>query len=237
MPTGEVSILRADDPSPLTRQQLRTPRSAAIAGIIFAVLLATTMVLIQVSIPSGRLYDPAWLRERTTEVSIAVGLVPFASIAFLWFIGVIRDQLGEREDRFFSTVFLGSGVVFLGLLLVWSGLIGAALATVAADPAWANTSSFRFAASIVDVLGGTGMLRMAGVFVLSTGTMWLRTRVMPRWIVWLTYVLAVVMLVGGGSLRPLRLVFPVWVLVVSIPLLRAAGSSDWDTGASRRMHR
>jgi hypothetical protein len=110
------------------------------------------------------------------------------------------------------------------LLLVWSGLIGAALATVAADPAWADTGSFTFAASIVDVLGGTGMLRMAGVFVFSAGTIWMRTRVMPRWIVWLTYALAVVMLVGGGSLRPLRFALPVWVLLVSIPLLRAAGS-------------
>lgn len=216
--------MQPDGSSPLTRSQLRTPRSAAIAGIIFAALMATTMVLIQVSIPDS--YDPTWLREHRTEVSIAVVLVPFASIAFLWFVGVIRDQLGDREDRFFSTVFFGSGIVFVGLLLAWAGLIGAALATVAADPEWADTSSFTFAASIVDVLAGTGMLRMAGVFVFSTGTVWLRTRVMPRWIVWLTYALAVIMLVGGGSLRPLRFAFPVWVLVVSIPLLQAAGSTD-----------
>lgn len=106
--------------------------------------------------------------------------------------------------------------------------MGASLAIVGADPEWADTSSFTFAASIVDVLGGTGMLRMAGVFVFSAGTIWLRTRVMPRSIVWLTYGLAIVMLVGGGSLRPLRFAFPVWVLLGSALLLRTAGSSDRD---------
>ena len=215
-----------DSSRPLTREQLRTPRSAALAGIVFAVLLATTMVLIQVSIPDDRVYDPAWLRDRSTEVSLAVGLVPFAAIAFLWFVGVIRDQLGEREDRFFSTIYLGSGLVFLGLLMVWSGLIGAALATVAADPSWADTSSFTFAASLVKVLGSTAMLRMAGVFIFSAGTMWMRTGVMPRIVVWLSYCLALVMLVGGGSMRPLRLAFPLWVLAVSVFLLLADRSPD-----------
>ena len=42
--------------------------------------------------------------------------MPFAGIAFLWFIGVVRDQLGEVEDRLFSTVFLGSGLLFLAML-------------------------------------------------------------------------------------------------------------------------
>jgi len=42
--------------------------------------------------------------------------LPFAGIAFLWFIGVLRDRLGELEDRFFATVFLGSGLLFLAML-------------------------------------------------------------------------------------------------------------------------
>ena len=43
-----------------------------------------------------------------------MNLIPFAGIAFLWFIGVLRDRLGEQEDRFFATVFFGSGLLFLG---------------------------------------------------------------------------------------------------------------------------
>ena len=47
-----------------------------------------------------------------------MNLIPFAGIAFLWFIGVLRDRIGEREDRFFATVFLGSGLLFVAMLFV-----------------------------------------------------------------------------------------------------------------------
>ena len=57
-------------------------------------------------------------RSRPTGVAIAVNLVPFAGIAFLWFIGVIRDRIGQHEDRFFATVLLGSGLIFVAMLFV-----------------------------------------------------------------------------------------------------------------------
>jgi hypothetical protein len=50
--------------------------------------------------------------------------VPFAGIAFLWFIGVLRDRLGELEDRFFATVFFGSGLLFLGMLFLACAIVG-----------------------------------------------------------------------------------------------------------------
>ena len=91
---------------------LRTPRAAAVAGIIFSVLLITGLVLLRVSAPARDNVAGAWLTDSggRAEVAIALNLVPFAGIAFLWFIGVLRDRIGEREDRFFATVFLGSGV-------------------------------------------------------------------------------------------------------------------------------
>ena len=107
----------------LTRQELKTPRSAAIAGIIFAVLYGASMVLLNVSLSQ----DAAGGLSRTVTdprmVSLALNLTPYAGIAFLWFIGVIRDLLSESEDRLFATVFLGSGLLFLALTF-----IGAALA-------------------------------------------------------------------------------------------------------------
>ena len=48
----------------------------------------------------------------------AVSLIPFAGIAFLWFIGVIRTRLGDREDKLFATVFLGSRLLFVALLFL-----------------------------------------------------------------------------------------------------------------------
>src|SRR3954471_10819345 len=85
---------------------LRTPRAAAIAGVVFSVLLFAVFVLMRHSVPRDPLETGVWLHTATTNVVIALNLVPFAGIAFLWFVGALRDKLGEREDQFFATVFL-----------------------------------------------------------------------------------------------------------------------------------
>jgi hypothetical protein len=79
----------------LTRKKLTTPRAAAIAGILFAVLYGASLVLISISIPTDPSADSAtWLEENAGTVTLALNLVPYAGIAFLWFIGVTRDRRG-----------------------------------------------------------------------------------------------------------------------------------------------
>lgn len=99
-------------------EELRTPRSAAIAGIAFALILAAVIVRLRVSGPESDGGGTAWLTDaqRRSAVSTAMNLVPFAGIAFLWFIGVVRSRLGTREDKLFATVFLGPGLLFVALL-------------------------------------------------------------------------------------------------------------------------
>ena len=58
-------------------------------------------------------------------------LMPFAGIAFLWFIGVVRDGFGRFEDKFFSSVFIGSGLLFLAMMFVASAVVGAGLSSAA----------------------------------------------------------------------------------------------------------
>jgi hypothetical protein len=96
----------------LTNQTLKTPRAAAVAGILFAVLFSGSVVLIRLSIPANVEDSGVWLKQRASTVTLAHSLLPFAGIAFLWFMGVVRDRLGRLEDQFFSTVFFGSGLLF-----------------------------------------------------------------------------------------------------------------------------
>src|SRR6476660_9228326 len=98
----------------LTRQAIRTARAAAVAGIIFSVLFTTSRVLIRLALPEELRGTgiAAWLQGHTTTISLALTLVPFAGIAFLWFVGVGRSRLGSMEDQFVSTVFFGSGLLF-----------------------------------------------------------------------------------------------------------------------------
>jgi hypothetical protein len=49
-------------------------------------------------------------------VRLPVQLAPFAGMAFLWSIGVLRNRLDELEDQFFATVFLGSGLLLAASL-------------------------------------------------------------------------------------------------------------------------
>ena len=112
---------------------LRTPRAAAVAGIVFSVLMITALVLLRISAPAHPGAGGQWLTDsgRRAAVAVALNLVPFAGIAFLWFIGVLRDRIGEREDRFFATVFLGSGLLFVAMIFVAAAVAGAVIAAAA----------------------------------------------------------------------------------------------------------
>src|SRR5262245_27068385 len=112
---------------PLTRANLKTPKAAAIAGMVFSILLTGVFWLLRTSIPADPQEPGSWLNSNTGSVTLALNLMPFAGIAFLWFIGVLRDRLGEKEDQFFATVFFGSGILFLAMLFTSAALVGAIL--------------------------------------------------------------------------------------------------------------
>jgi hypothetical protein len=117
-----------------TRPSLRTPKAAALAGAIFSVLTIAAFWLFWISVPVDPQDSGSWLTENSSAVALGLNLIPFAGISFLWFIGALRDRLGDREDRFFATVFFGSALLFLGGLFVASSLVGALLIAFAAEP-------------------------------------------------------------------------------------------------------
>ncbi len=205
---------------PQLGRRLNTPRAAAVAGIVFAVLLIVTYVLLRSSVPEDPRDSGDWIGRNGDRVDFALWLVPFAGIAFLWFIGVIRDRLGELEDRFFSSILFGSGLLFIAMTFIATALAGALIASYQVDPqatienglyALERETIFR----ITNVFG----MRMAGVFMFSTGTIWLRSGTMPRWMVVLTYLLALVQVFALGFTLWFTMLFPLWVLIVSIHFL------------------
>jgi len=206
----------------LTRQALKTPRAAAFAGIVFSVLFTISIVLIRLAIPeelSGT-NTAAWLQGNTSTVTLALTLVPFAGIAFLWFMGVVRDRLGKLEDQFFSTVFFGSGLLFLAMIFASAAVAGGILASyaIAADTL-TKSGVIIVGRAIMYTITDVYAIRMAGVFMISLGTIWMRTRVMPRLFVFLTYAVALLLLVSRDFTSWLILVFPAWVFVISIFIL------------------
>jgi hypothetical protein len=204
----------------LARARLTTPRAAAVAGILFSVLLIVALVLIRVSVPADPKAAGDWLTKSAKTVTLALNLVPFAGIAFLWFIGVIRDRLGEYEDRLFSTVFLGSGLLFLAMLFASAALAGGVIISYDASAGEATAGgAYNFGRAVTFIALNTYAMRMAGVFMISTCTMLVRTGVMPRWMGLLGYALALILLLTISSFSWVSLVFPAWVFAVSVYIL------------------
>jgi hypothetical protein len=213
---------RAKTGSGHVARAIRTPRAAAVAGIAFSILFTVALVLVRTAVPADPADAGQWLSDssRRESVLFAVGLVPFAGIGFIWFVGVLRDRVGEAEDRFFATVFLASGLLFVAMLFV-SAAVAAGL--VASAKARADTlvssGTWEFGRRATQELMVVYAMRMAAVFTLATSTILLRTRLAPRWLVVSGYLVAIVLLVTAGFVDWVELVFPAWVLILSLYVL------------------
>jgi hypothetical protein len=205
---------------PFTPDALKTPRAAAVAGILFAVLFGATFILIRLSVPADLGADSSWLAANGARVVLALNLAPFAGIAFLWFIGVIRDRIGNLEDRFFGSVFLGSGLLFLALSFASAAVAGGLVTAYTIEPrAIVLSGVYTYGRTLMYVFMNTYAIRMAGVFMISFATIALRTGVMSRAWAILTYGLALILLLSIGFTLWVTLVFPAWVFAVSVTFL------------------
>jgi hypothetical protein len=206
----------------LTRAHLKTPRAAAIAGIVFSILLITSLVLIRISVPANPQDAGTWLARGWKTVSFALHLLPFAGIAFLWFIGVLRDRIGASEDRFFATVFLGSGLLFLAMLFASAAVAAGIMMVYRTTPGkLMEFGTYTFGRTVAYQIVNVYAMRMAGVFMITTSTLAIRTGIFPRWMAFLGYGLALLLLLSIGYLPLAPLAFPLWVLLISVHIFLA----------------
>jgi hypothetical protein len=205
-------------------QKARTIESAAIAGIGYAVIGTIALQLLE-SFPDLDQTDAQlneWFADSSNQTTLIVGanLVAISSILFLWFVAVIRRRLGDRDDRFFGTVFLGSAVTYVA---VWLGHAAAVASPAVAMTYLEGASVTGSSATNAAGLGSAFLLllapRIQAVFVIVTSTLILRSKVLPRWLAIIGYVIAVGMLLIPLIIDPIRLGFPSWVFLVSVVIL------------------
>lgn len=214
---------RLDHAAPIA-SKVRSIEAAAVAGLIYSALAITTIQLLNrpPSLSFSEVELTAWYADDGNRAGLllALNLSAVAAIAFLWFVAVIRRRIGEREDKFFATVFLGASISFV---MTW---IIAATATAA--PAVASTMLDAATVSPAAVTVSSGMSeglllvvapRLQAVFVFTTSTIVLRTRALPTWLAYLGYVFGLLLFVTPLITRPVGYAFPVWVALVSVQLL------------------
>ncbi len=206
-------------------RQLRAPWAASVAGLLFAGLFTAALVLLRnqtlIDATDSELVAIFATGQDLPGVIGGLYLAPFAGIMFLWFVAVIRDQVGEREDRFFATVFLGSGLIFVALLFAASAVASAPIVGARYLGQEAPTAvEIEAARALSYTLLFAFATRAAAVFLLATATVGIRSNTFPRWFAWTGYLLGIVLLLAVAFWDWVVLVLPAWVAVVSLFILR-----------------
>ncbi|WP_406404688.1 hypothetical protein OH805_36390 [Streptomyces sp. NBC_00879] len=214
-------------------QALRTPLAAGLVGIIFALLLSAAIILVRLTLPDPGEASGDWFSNasRRRTVQTALGLIPFAGIFFLWFMGAVRARIGDAEDKFVATVFLGSGLLFVATLFGAAAAAGSLLAAAGVSGDGSGPQLQSFGQHFTYGLLTTYSMRMAAVFTLSTSSIGHQLGVLPRWLSILGYLVALTLLFVTDSIAWAELVFPAWALVVSLHIL-VAGLRQRSASAS-----
>jgi hypothetical protein len=205
-----------------SRQVAAPPRVVAISGIIFSALYIASLVLIRLAVPADPSEPGEWLVNPAFRhgVRIALNLIPFTGIAFLWFMAVMRDRIGLLEDRFFATVFLGSGLLFIAMLFASAAVSLTLLETFGTDTALPGESeAYRVSRGMAYALMNPFGIRMAAVFMFVTSSIGLRTAVLSRWVSFVGFAFGLVLLLVITDFAWIAMLFPFWVLLVSTWIL------------------
>lgn len=201
-------------------ETVRPPREAAVAGLVFSFLAIIALGIIRLGLPNVQAEQSMINPGFGKAVRLALHLVPFAGIAFLWLLGVLRHQIGAAEDKFFATVFLGSGLLFVASLFAAGAIADAVLSgTQAQSTQQVSSDVYYFARqagyAFLNIFG----IKMAGVFIFSTCTVALRTAFLPRWIAFAGFACGLFLLLIISDWLWIAMLFPLWTMLVSTYIL------------------
>ncbi len=120
-----------------------------------------------------------------------------------------------------ATVFLGSGLFFVAMLFVATAVAGGLFAAASRSSGPPGGDVVALGRDVTGLLVNMYSMRMAAVFTLTTVTIGRRTEIVSRWLTVAGIVAALVLLIGVGFSLWLELLFPVWILALSIDILLA----------------
>jgi hypothetical protein len=202
---------------------MRSIEAAAIAGLLHAALslIATFMLQSAPEPGEGDAVIAAWYLDDGNQRRLltAVNLLTISSIMFLWFVAVIRRRVGERENRFFGTVFLGSALLLTGAWLT-AGVLFAAPA-ISADAFGVVPGADVVAMSQASGISMASLVasRLEAVFIISTTTVGRLSQAFQSWFIAASYVVGLTLLLMPIPNAALTFVFPAWVAAMSVLLL------------------
>jgi hypothetical protein len=197
-----------------------TTRAAGLAGLMFAILTAASLLLIRDTPPRAESAFAHWWESYGPRYSIAMYLIPFAGIAFLWLLAALRHRIGRHEDQLFATVLLGSGLLYVAMFFA-AGAAASAAAFATTDDGPAAYDAFLFGRAMSRAFFFVFATKMAAAFMLVASGIGRRTGVFPAWFTLVGLVAGIVLLLTITYFEPIALVFPAWVAILGMLLVRA----------------
>jgi hypothetical protein len=144
-------------------------------------------------------------------------LLPFAAVAFLWFIAALRgwvEHSTRRIDHLLSTVQMLSGVSFITLVFVAAGAVTVVSLSERLSEAPIDDTLVRqfplLGRTLLIVFG----MRMAAIFVSSTAKIGRQDKLYPSWFVYGSYAVSAALFLTATLNVWLVVVFPLWVAVL-----------------------
>jgi hypothetical protein len=206
----------------------RWDRWGPIGGIVFVVLFVVGLGLNDLPSADDSVTKIAnFYNDGGNRAQVIIGsyLLWLAGLFFLWFLASLRSRLLAVEGapgRLTSIVF-GGGIVFMAMLTVAS----ACFASIAGDITFGNekfvsVDGARFIPELGYPILFIGGMFAAIAMIDAVSVLIMRTGVFPRWIGWFGFFAAIALLFAGFFLPMLALLL--WVLFVSIAMLRAPGA-------------
>jgi hypothetical protein len=211
-------------------EPLATPlpgNRVAVAGLVFSGLYLASFLAVR-GLPKASWSDAEILSYSTSNdvdylKLVTLYLVPFAGIAFLWFLAAFRDRvvrLAGTESTMLSTVQILAGAIYVAMQFSAAASIVTVVLSLDSDvPSPADVEAVRPFLILGDTILVVFALRAAAVFMMAGTTRALRAGMFPRWFALLSYVLALTLVVTVAEVRAVSLIFPMWIGVASVLIL------------------
>ena len=210
-----------DDRFRRIRLAVTAPQAAGVAGLIAAGLLVVAFVLMRRGLggpPSLEALTAGTNDVDQAQLRAGLTLVPYVAVTFIWFMGVIRLNYTDPRNELFGTVFIATGVLFLGALLV-AAAVSNSVIDLRQQQVAGQSGALRLGGGIVYWLLFDVAPRMAGAFILITGNLLRRVGLMPTAMASVSVVVGLAMIFVVRRIDWVVFLFPVWVAAVSILLL------------------
>jgi len=205
------------------RRRFASIEAAALAGIVCAVGWSVSFRGLLAG--PGITASPAEIARHYAAANTGIDalvllqIATLATIGFMWFIGVVRSRLGDAAPALTSTVFIGAGILTAGLIITGLAALAAPAVVVEAGGKLPDPGQVSITRAIALTLLVVFAPRVETLVMLSTAALGRVTHALPRWLVILTYVVAIVEFLNVTINEPTVLLFPAWIALVSLVLL------------------